>query len=536
MALDPYRRLLKIPGVPTLLLVGLLARMPATATGMALTLHVAEVLDLGYAKAGLVTMASTIGMAIGSPLSGRLVDRHGLRPVLAVTTAAQAAFWSCAWALPFPALAAAAALAGLLALPVFSVTRQCLAAMVPVAQRRTGFTLDSMLVELSYMTGPALAVAGLTALGSHVTMTIIGAGMTLAGIGLLTLNPPTRSPAEREHEAQSGKVARREWLTPAFGGLMATVAAATFVLTATELSLVATMTDAGDTEWVGLAVGIWCVYSLVGGFVYGGLSRGFSPFALIAGMGLLTVPVGLVAGDWRWLVLALLPAGLLCAPALSSTVDVVSGRVPAAARGEAMGLHGTALLIGGAASAPIAGAVIDGVGSSWAFTVAGLAGVAIVLAALPLWRRRRPALGDAVPMSPETASADAGASAASDAPAVSDAPGVLRASAVPPALDSLAVPDGLGVSDGLALPDGLAVSDGLAVPEGLAAPSVLAAPEGLAVPEGLVVPNDLLVQDGLLVPDDLAAASEGLAAPTVPAVPAVPAVPEAPSVPAAPAP
>ncbi|GAA1750218.1 MFS transporter [Nonomuraea bangladeshensis] len=447
MALDPYRRLLKIPGVPTLLLVGLLARVPATATGMALTLHVAEVLHLGYAKAGLVTMASTIGMAIGSPLSGRLVDRHGLRPVLAVTTAVQAAFWACAWALPFPALAAAAALAGLLALPVFSVTRQCLAAMVPAPQRRTGFTLDSMLVELSYMTGPALAVAGLTALGSPVTMTVIGVGMTLAGLGLLTLNPPTRSEAEKEHEALGGKVARREWLTPAFGGLMATVAAATFVLTATELSMVATMTDAGDTEWVGLAVGIWCVYSLIGGFVYGGLSRGFSPFALIAGMGLLTVPVGLAGGDWRWLILALLPAGLLCAPALSSTVDVVSGRVPAAARGEAMGLHGTALLIGGAASAPIAGAVIDGVGSSWAFTVAGLAGVAIVLAALPLWRRRPPASPDAtdtvlaspdatdtVPAPPEEPAA---APAAAEVPA---APSTLAPAAVAAAAPEVPAP------------------------------------------------------------------------------------------------
>ncbi|MCK2220565.1 MFS transporter [Actinomadura sp. ATCC 31491] len=389
MALDPYRRLLTIPGVPTLLLVGLLARVPATATGMALTLHVAEVLHLGWAKAGLVTMASTIGMAVGSPLSGRLVDRHGLRPVLVVTTAAQAAFWASAWALPFPALVGAAALAGLLGLPVFSVTRQCLAAMVPAPQRRTAFTLDSMLVELSYMTGPALAVAGLTALGSGVTMTVIGAGMTLAGVGLIVLDPPTRSAAELEEQAErGGRVPRRAWFTPSFVALLGTVAAATFVLTATELSLTATMTEAGQTAWVGLAVGIWCVYSLVGGFVYGGLSRGFSPLALIAGMGLLTVPVGLAGGDWRWLILALLPAGLLCAPSLSATVDVVSGWVPAGARGEAMGFHGTALLIGGAASAPIAGAVIDGVGPSWAFAVAGLAGAGIVLVALPLWRRR----------------------------------------------------------------------------------------------------------------------------------------------------
>ncbi|MGP3962661.1 MFS transporter [Nonomuraea sp. 3N208] len=390
MALDPYRRLLKIRGVPTLLLVGLLARVPSTATGMALTLHVAVVLELGYAKAGLITLASTIGMAVGSPLSGRLVDKHGLRPVLAVTTLAQAAFWACAWALPFPVLLVAAALAGLLALPVFSVIRQCLAAMVPVPQRRTGFALDSILVEVSYMTGPALAVFGITTLGSGVTMAVVGVGITAAGLGLIVLNPPTRSADEEAGRVEqgSGRLPRRQWFTPAFAALLGTVAAATFVLTASELALVATMTQAHQTAWVGLAVAVWCLYSLIGGLVYGGLSRGFTPLTLIGGMGLLTIPVGLAGGDWRWLIVALLPAGLLCAPSLSSTVDAVSGWVPAWARGEAMGFHGTALLIGGAASAPIAGAIIDGAGPAWAFTVAGLVGVAMVLAALPFWRRR----------------------------------------------------------------------------------------------------------------------------------------------------
>ncbi|GAA3144586.1 MFS transporter [Nonomuraea salmonea] len=386
MALDPYRNLLKIPGVPTLLLVGLLARVPSTATAMALTLHVATTLDLGYGRAGVITAVCTIGMAIGSPLSGRFVDRHGLRPVLVVTTVAQAAFWACAWALPFPALLGAAALAGLLGMPVFSVTRQCLAAMVPVDRRHSGFALDSMLVEVSYMVGPALAVAGITTFGSGVTMAAIGAGLTVAGLGLIALNPPTRS-AEEDAAAQGVRVPRRQWLTPGFVALLGTVAAATFVLTASELSLVATINEAGQTAWVGLAVAVWSGASLVGGFVYGGLSRGFSPLVLIGGMGALTIPVGLVGGGWHWVVLALLPAGLLCAPSLSSTVDALSRWVPSAARGEAMGLHGTALLIGGAVSAPIAGAVIDGVGPSWAFAVAGLAGVVMVLIALPFWRR-----------------------------------------------------------------------------------------------------------------------------------------------------
>lgn len=394
MAMEPYRRLLRLPGVRTLLLVGLLARVPATATGMALTLHVVKGLGLGFGEAGVVGMASTIGMAVGSPLSGRLVDKYGLRPILLTTTIAQLVFWSTAWTLPYVALIPAALVAGLLALPVFSVIRQCLSAMVPLDQRRMGFSLDSMLVELSYMTGPALAVAGVTAIGSGWTLTIIAVGMTCAGVGLILLNPPTRSAQELEFPAE--KVARHTWLTPGFIALLGTTAAATFVLTATELSLVASLDHAGDTAWIGLAVAIWCVYSLLGGLVYGGLPRGFSPLLLVGLMGVLTVPVALLSVDWWWLVVALIPAGVLCAPALSSTVDTVSRWVPAGARGEAMGLHGTALLIGGASSAPIAGAVIDAHGPSWAFAIGGAVALLMVLIALP-FRRRTVSSPPAVP-------------------------------------------------------------------------------------------------------------------------------------------
>jgi predicted MFS family arabinose efflux permease len=113
--------------------------------------------------------------------------------------------------------------------------------------------------------------------------------------------------------------------------------------------------------------------------------RGFSPLVMIGGIAALTVPLGLV-GDRQWLCLALVPSGMLCAPALSATVDAVSRWVPTAARGEAMGLHGTALTLGLAVSGPVTGLIIDGWGTDWAFAVAGLGSLLMVALAVPFWR------------------------------------------------------------------------------------------------------------------------------------------------------
>ncbi|MCG5212144.1 MFS transporter [Streptosporangium sp. KLBMP 9127] len=384
MALAPYKRILALPGMRVLMAVGLVARVPYTASALTLTLHVTA--DRGFLDAGIVTAAVTLGMAVGSPLAGRLIDARGLRPILAVCAAAQCVFWFLAPFLPYPVLVPAALVAGVLSLPVFGVIRQCVAAMVPADQRRTGFALDSMAVELSYIVGPALAVAGVTTLGGPWTMRLVGAGLVGSGIALILLNPPTRS----EAEIAQLRVPRRTWLRPGLVALLASVSALTLVLTATELSLVATLTKSGDLGWTGLVIGLWCAYSLVGGFVYGALSRSVSPLLLIGGLCVLTAPLGLVGGGWWWLCLALIPAGLLCAPALAATVDAVSSRTPGSARGEVMGLHSTALTIGVAAAGPLAGGIIDGHGPGWAFVVTGLVAVVVVLVAVPFVRAAVP--------------------------------------------------------------------------------------------------------------------------------------------------
>jgi predicted MFS family arabinose efflux permease len=66
---------------------------------------------------------------------------------------------------------------------------------------------------------------------------------------------------------------------------------------------------------------------------------------------------------------------------------VVSRLVPAAARGEAMGWHGSALTAGLALGAPIAGAAIDAGSPAWGFAAVGAVGALATLVLATMHRR-----------------------------------------------------------------------------------------------------------------------------------------------------
>ena len=388
MNLEPYRQALALPGVRPLLLASTLARVPTTAASVTLTLFVVLVLNRGYAAAGLVGATMTVGAAIGAPLLGRLIDRRGLRPVLVVTTVAEALFWSTAQTLPYPLLLPAAFGGGLLALPVFSVVRQSIAALVPADRRRPAYALDSMAVELSFMTGPALAVLLATTVSPRFTMFAVGGGMVVSGLVLFALDPPIRA-KDDPSAAGSPPPRRREWLTPRLLGVLAVGAATTLVLGGSDVSVVAMLRASGQVGWTGAVLAMWGAYSLVGGFAYGAASRPVSPLLLVGALSLCTIPVGLSGGQWWLLALALVPAGVLCAPTLAATADAVSRLAPPSVRGEAMGLHGSAVTVGLALGAPLAGAVIDASSPAWGFAATGLLGALVALAILPGELRRR---------------------------------------------------------------------------------------------------------------------------------------------------
>ncbi|MEU7781832.1 MFS transporter [Micromonospora sp. SD19] len=395
--MKPYRRALALPGLRSLLVVAVLARIPLTATGVTLTFHVVFDLDRGYGAAGLVGAAVTVGAAIGGPILGRLVDQRGLRPVLVLTGIAEAIFWSTAPTLPYPVLLPAAFVAGSLALPIFSVVRQSIAALVPEDQRRPAYALDSMSVELSFMIGPALAVALVTAISAQTTMYLVGGGIVAAGIALWLVNPPIREATTGEPSGPAQRVPRRQWLTPRLLAVLALSTAATLVLGGTDVAVVAVLRASGEVGWTGAVLAIWAVASLAGGFAYGAVHRSFSPLALTAALALCTIPVGLGGAHWWLLCLALIPAGALCAPTIAASSDAVSRLVPAQVRGEAMGLHGSAVTVGIAIGAPLAGAVIDASSPAWGFVVTGALGALVTVVVLPIELRRRRAAATTPP-------------------------------------------------------------------------------------------------------------------------------------------
>ncbi|MEU4239725.1 MFS transporter [Actinoplanes sp. NPDC026619] len=383
MLLTPYRETLALPRIKSLLAVATLARIPIAAGAVVLTLHVVTDLDRGYGAAGLVGAAFTLGGSVGAPLMGRLIDRRGLRPVLVLTTAAEVVFWSVAQGVPYLALLVMALFGGFLALPAFAVARQSIAALTPEAQRLPAFALDSITTELSFMTGPALGVLIATGPGPRVAMLTIGAGILLSGVGLWLLNPPVR--AAHESPVSAGeRVPRRSWLRPRFVAILAVTMAATLVLSGTDVAVVAVLRERGEVGWTGPVMTLWALYSLLGGFAYGTMSRRLPAVALLAPMAALTMTVAFGGAHWWLLAILLIPCGALCAPTITASADAVSRLTPAPARGEAMGLHNSSLTVGVALGGPLAGLAADTWSPVWGFVAVGGVGTLIALAVIPV--------------------------------------------------------------------------------------------------------------------------------------------------------
>ena len=423
-----YRELLAVRPIRRLLLVGMIARIPHSAAGVLLTLHIVLTLGQGYAAAGAAAAVMTIGIALGAPWRGRRVDTAGLRKALIPSVISEALIWSIVPHVSYQWLLPLVFVGGLLTLPIFSVVRQSLGVLADGDQRRTAYALDAITTEMVFMIGPAagavVATSGFTTAG----LTAVGLATSLAGLFLIWFNPPTRSPEQAPGEGQSeadqrhaaeaamvaaapahlqeaaaelgpaasrppsglrGKVSRNfAWFTATVAALFAVAAGAGMVLSGTDVGIVAALETGGRQSEIGIVFLFWCAASVVGGLLYGAMHRPVPPILLLLGMAALTIPMGFASDTWTLALLSILP-GLLCAPVLSAASEKVADLVSEERRGEAMGWYGSALTAGVALGSPLAGVFIDVMGSSGGFVSVGVAGVLLCLVGLVLQLRRR---------------------------------------------------------------------------------------------------------------------------------------------------
>ncbi|MRJ75350.1 MFS transporter [Aeromicrobium sp. SMF47] len=377
--------------VRALFVAAFFARIPALAAPLVLTLYVVDELGGDYKQAGVIAAATTIGAGIGSPWRGRLIDRLGIRRAIVPSIVMIGLLYPLATIATYAWLVPISVLMGLFLIPIFSIVRLSLSVMVEERQRRTAFSADSIVAEASFIIGPAVGALLVTQVSAAAALYAIGACEVVAGVIFLVLDPPTRSvTAAPATEETAPAPASTSFVSAPLVFLFLLSGGAMAALFGTDLGVVAELRELDEVGSVAIAYGAWGLSSLVGGLVYGSLTRSVRPTFLLLALGVATIPVGL-AGGVVSLSLLVIPAGLLCAPTMTAAAEWIAKLVPEERRGEAMGWQGTAYTIGGAASSPVIGAGIDGVGAWGGFVIGGSIATAIAVVVLiaqmvPRWR------------------------------------------------------------------------------------------------------------------------------------------------------
>lgn len=394
MGIGAYRSVLAVPQVRRIVALVFVVRVPLWAGNVALTLHVVTHLHGSYTAAGFTEAVATVAIAVSSPWRGRRIDRLGLRRTVAPSLVVLTACWSIAPFVGYWPLLAFVSVAGLFAVPSFTIVRQALLRAVPDDQRRTALSIDSVLTELTFMVGPPLGVLLATAWPTPWALFGCEMASVLGSSALWLINPPVR--ADVAEDAAGTRPPIRQWATGPVVSILAMSATAVLVLTGSGVSIVAALRAMHHGSWIGWEMGLWGAGSAVGGVLYGAIRRTVPVPLLLIGLAGTAIPVAL-AREPVSLAFLLVLSGVFCAPTITATVDALTRATPPAVRGEVLGWHGAAMTAGGAAGTPLSGIAIDHVGWGGGFVLPGLIGVVAAVAGL-LVDRRRPDRVDPAPL------------------------------------------------------------------------------------------------------------------------------------------
>lgn len=373
MDLSAYRAFWRTLGVPSLLIGGLLARLPNVAMMIPLS-FLAKDASGGFGWAGVVAAAYSIGTALGAPWWSRVADRRGGRRVLVWTGFGWSIFVALLTAMPddwYRILPAVSLLAGAVLPPVSSTARAAWPRMVSGRRLRTAYALDASAVEVIFVIGPMLGAllvtfasprAGLLGAAAFAAVTVWWYAQQL---------PPPVPTAEGD--APRLTVRQLLWHRHRLA-LIGSFALMVAAFSAVSLSIVAFADDHGDRLIAGALETVWATGSLTGGLVVGAL-HGRRPSYVWRRTVLIAIGMALAAvATWSpWtLGVAFFAAGTVLAPAVGALYERLGALTPDSVRTEVFGWMNGGAMLGGAAGAALAGVVIEAAGVPYVLGMAAL--------------------------------------------------------------------------------------------------------------------------------------------------------------------
>ncbi|MFF8829921.1 MFS transporter [Streptomyces sp. NPDC015131] len=372
--------------------ISFLARLPAALCPIG-TLMMVTALD-GIGRAGLVAGALWTGQAAGGPPIGRLADRRGHRPVILAASLANAAsiaalVLAVLAGAPVAAQASLAALVGLTVPQVGPLSRTrwiVLTRSRPAGLTGRALSFDTMVDEVGFMIGPALA--GAVVVLVHPVAGMVLAGALIAVFGVLFAVHPTAPPGTGRSTARAGT----GLLSAGLWTLFAMAVLQGMVLGAANAGVSALAGRLGDSGAAGFVWGGMAVTSVLAGLF---VTARPGPRDLttrlrlaIAAQAALLLLLPWVDG-WTGAVVALAGVGCAVAPHLIAVFGLAERAAPLARMGEAMALLGSGLIAGQGVAALVSGQLAERYGHGASFTFSCAAGAAAVAVALA--RVRRPA-------------------------------------------------------------------------------------------------------------------------------------------------
>jgi MFS family permease len=380
---NPYVQVLRTPHALPMVLAAFIGRLPLSMVGLGSVLLIASTTG-SYGLGGAVAATGAVTTALAGPLLGRLADSLGQRrvllPVVVVFVASGLTFLFAVrgnW--PVWIVFASAGLGGACIPPVSSMIRVRWTHLLRGSPRLpTALAMESVVDEFVFIVGPVLVTFLSTA--GHATSGVVTA-FTLATVGsLLFAAQHHTEPPPGGHESRDCPSAIR---TPGLRVLFVVGAAVGAILGTLEIALVAFADESHARPMSGVLIAGLALGSMASGIGWGivpwrlPLRRRLA--AVLVLLTVMSVPPLLIHHIWVMVPFVVL-AGVAVSPSLISSFTLAELLVPRAAVTEAFTWIGTALGLGVAIGASVAGKIVDVAGANRAFLVATVAAAIAAIA------------------------------------------------------------------------------------------------------------------------------------------------------------